>query len=80
MTGVPANAHEFLMQQLTGPYYTVTAHASHHYWELHIHGIGVTQAAPRESHRNMILDYLNSLEYDTENAHILIHYPAQLAP
>lgn len=71
---------EFLELQDRNPHYTATAYASYHYWELIIDGIGVTQAAPDESHRDAILHYARAHGHNTNNAHILIHYPAEAAP
>lgn len=75
-----SSLRHFLEEHRAAPRYYVTGVRFGDHWELHVDGIGVTQAAPQESHRDMILDYLNSLGHDTENAHVLIHYPAQLAP
>lgn len=76
----PADTLVLFTQQHTGPHYTATAYPFYHYWELAIDGIGVTQAAPGESHRNMILDYVHTLGHNTKNAHVLIYYPGHPTP
>lgn len=76
----PYSLRAFILQNQIGPEFTATGYASYHYWELVVHGLGVTQAAHGESHRDVILDYAQALGHDTDNAHILIHYPGQQAP
>lgn len=71
---------EFLATQDRSPHYTATAYANYHYWELVIDGIGVTQAHPGDNHHDMILRYLNTHGHNTDNAHILIHYPTETTP
>lgn len=71
---------QHLAKHHTGPHYTATAYASYHYWELVIDGIGVAQAAHDENHHDAILHYIAAHGHNTDNAHILIHYPTETTP
>lgn len=79
-TPEPGSLRHYLEIHQNGPRYYATARPFEEYTELHIDGIGVTQAAPGESHRAIILDYVAALGHNTENAHVFIYHPGHPAP
>ena len=79
-TPAPGSLRHFLEEHRAAPRYYATGRKSGDHWELHIDGIGTTQAAPGESHRTTILNYADALGHNTQGAHVFIHYPGHPAP